>query len=109
MLNFEYFFTFNIYYTSHCLNSVIPSLKMLISVASFADNKADRRALESEGFPYAVFKVSLIRKMEQLGIVAKDNKCRRLGRGLGYVVYLKALALIGRWLYARGGLGQKVV
>ena len=68
-----------------------------------------RRTVKAEHLADLILDISLIRKMEQLGIIAEDNEHRRLDRRLSDVVYLEPSALICRRLNAHNSVAEHIV
>ena len=74
-----------------------------------ANDQFDGGALKSKRFAQAVFNKPLIGKMEQLRVVAKDDKGGRRNRSLRHVIDLQASALIRRRLNARDRVVEHVI
>ena len=70
----------------------------LIILTALTDDDLYRRTRESEGLAQAVFDISLIGEMEELGVVTEDNEGGGRNAYLSHIVDLETLALV------RGGL-----
>ena len=64
------------------------SFVILLFFALLLDDDTYRRTLKAVGVSEAVFDISLIREVEQLGAVAENYKRRRLYSRLGHIVEL---------------------
>ena len=61
---------------------------ILLFFALLLDDYPYRRTLKAVGVSEAVFDISLIREVEQLGAVAENHKRRRLYSRLGHIIQL---------------------
>ena len=64
------------------------SFVILLFFALLLDDYPYRRTLKAVGVSEAVFDISLIREVEQLGAVAENHKRRRLYSRLGHIIQL---------------------
>ena len=86
-----------------------PGKRLALVFSSLAHNDLYRSTGKTEGLPYLVLDIPLVREVEKVGTVTENNKRRRLCRSLGNVIEFKALALVGRGLHLRGGVGEHIV
>ena len=61
-------------------------------------NKMYRSTAEPKRFPQLIFKVSLIREMQQIFVIYKKHECRWANRDLGHVIDAKRSPFIRRRL-----------
>ena len=91
------------------LLSKLSYLSVSAVITALADNKLDGCSDKAEGLSETVFKISLIREMEELCVVAEDNEGGGSNADLSHVVDLEALALVGGRLCAHRCFAKHVV